>query len=70
MAPTDIIYANYRHRKFTSVVRMDEDSSPQMRNSQMNQVVSDSVGELCVECGLKSTQCQTLNLNLKQILVQ
>lgn len=56
--------------KFTSIVRMDEDSSPQMGNPQMNQVVSDRVGKLCVQCGLKSTQCQTLNLNSKQVLLQ
>lgn len=47
---------------------MGEDSSPQMGNPQMNQVVADNVGELCVQFGLKSTQ--TLNLNLKQVLLQ
>lgn len=33
--------------KFTSIVRMDEDSSPQMGNLQMNQVVSDSIEDVC-----------------------
>lgn len=68
MAPKDKIHANCRHRKFTLIIRMVEDSSSQMGNPQMNQVVSDSVGELCVQRGLKSTQCQTFNLNLKQVL--
>lgn len=56
MAPKNKIHANYRHRKFSSILGMDEYSSPQMGNPQMNQVVSDSVGELCVQCGLKSTK--------------
>lgn len=43
-----IIYSKYTHTKFTSIVRMDEDSCPQMGNCrmkhQMNQIVSDRVG--------------------------
>lgn len=69
-----IIYTKYTHTKCMSIVMLDEDGSPQMgnhrKNHQMKQVVSDRFGQMWVQCGLKSTEGQTLNLNLKQILLQ
>jgi len=53
---------------------MDEDSCPHTgnhrKNHQMNPIVSDRVGQMCVQYGFQSTQGQTLNLNLKQIPLQ
>lgn len=66
-----LIYTKYK-KKITSVVRMNEDSCPQMerhrKNHQRNQNVSNRFSKASVQDGPKDTQGQTLNL--KEILLQ